>query len=93
MSKEECIEILSDMRAEYNIFVNVKEATRYHCLSIAIKALKDEPVGKWIDPQDPICYKCSNCGRYVNQEYGLSNPIFYHYCPWCGAKMEGVENA
>lgn len=44
--------------------------------------------GKWIDPEDPTCYKCSVCGEYATQEYGLTGPIFWRYCPNCGAKME-----
>lgn len=48
MTKEEAIEILSDMRAEYNIFSdNEEEATRYHALSWAIQAL-NERTGRWI---------------------------------------------
>lgn len=44
MIKEEAIEILSDMRAEYNIFSDdEEEATRYHALSWAIQALNEKP--------------------------------------------------
>lgn len=40
MSREEAIEILSDMRAEYNLFGDEEEATRYHVLSWAIQEIK-----------------------------------------------------
>jgi len=43
MRGEEAIEILSDIRAEYNLFGDEKEATRYHVLSWAIQAMKDTP--------------------------------------------------
>lgn len=46
--------------------------------------------GRWIDPEDLTCYKCSVCGEYATQEYGLTEPIFWHYCPSCGAKMDEV---
>ena len=48
-----------------------------------------EPIkhGKWIEPEDITCYKCSVCKKYVTQEYGLTEPIFWHYCPHCGALM------
>lgn len=46
MSREEAIEILSDMRAEYNLFGDEEEATRYHVLSWAIQAMKD--TRRWI---------------------------------------------
>lgn len=50
MIKEEAIEILSDMRAEYNIFSDdEEEATRYHALSWAIQALNEQQhTGRWI---------------------------------------------
>lgn len=40
MSREEAVEILSEMRAEYNIFGDEEEATRYHVLSWAIQEMK-----------------------------------------------------
>lgn len=52
-------------------------------------AVDAEPVrhGRWIDPEDPVCYKCSVCGRAANQPYGY-NVLFYARCPHCGAKMD-----
>lgn len=46
MSREEAIEILSEMRSEYNLFGDEEEATRYHVLSWAIQAMKDTQ--RWI---------------------------------------------
>lgn len=40
MSREEAVEFLSDMRAEYNLFGDEEEATRYHVLSWAIQEMK-----------------------------------------------------
>lgn len=45
--------------------------------------------GRWIDPEDPICYKCSECGKYTNQ-IAWKTVKFYEYCPNCGAKMDGA---
>lgn len=42
MSREEAIEILSEMRSEYNLFGDEEEATRYHVLSWAIQAMKGD---------------------------------------------------
>lgn len=87
MSREEAVEILSDMRAEYNLFGDEEEATRYHVLSMAIQEMKakqtERKVGKWID--EGTNYFCSECyrGCWVKSDY----------CPWCGARMEGEEDA
>ena len=85
MIKEEAIEILSDMRAEYNIFSDdEEEATRYHALSWAIQAL-NERTGRWIDaekaPFDMWYATCSECGKRQTLEY-------LNYCPNCGLPME-----
>lgn len=44
--------------------------------------------GRWVEPKDIVCYKCSECGKYSNQEYGTEKPNFYPRCPHCGAYME-----
>lgn len=90
MIKEEAIEILSDMRAEYNIFSDdEEEATRYHALSWAIQALNECKTGKW----DTECrtihghkfpvFACSKCGKESIDEY--------KFCPNCGADMRQDE--
>ena len=48
--------------------------------------------GRWGNPEDCVCYQCSNCGEYSNQHYGLTEAIFFKYCPQCGAKMDGVND-
>lgn len=59
MIKEEAIEILSDMRAEYNIFSDdEEEATRYHALSWAIQALNEQQrTGRWKSMSDDLISK------------------------------------
>ena len=101
MIKEEAIEILSDMRAEYNIFSDdEEEATRYHALSWAIQALNEQQrtgrkKGKFIGTEydgyadgNPVYYewKCSACGCIFEDE----EPT-YNFCPNCGAEMEVEE--
>lgn len=93
MSKEEAIEILSEMRSEYNLFGDEEEATRYHVLSWAIRAMNAEPVrhGRW---KRSKFYKniifCDECG----EPFELSNSLeHWNYCPNCGAKMDEVEDA
>lgn len=54
--------------------------------------MKERKTGRWIAPEDLICYKCSACGMYANQGYGLDEPIFWDYCPNCGADMRGRKD-
>lgn len=91
MIKEEAIEILSDMRAEYNIFSDdEEEATRYRALSWAIQAL-NERTGRWIvhmqrgNRSDREQKTCSKCGMtFVDLDVA-------NFCPNCGARMEVEE--
>lgn len=87
MNKEEAIEILSEMRSEYNLFGDEEEATRYHVLSWAIKEMNGEPVkhGRWYDEPNYLgtsmtMYFCSYCGSASYRE----DP----YCWHCGSKMD-----
>ena len=47
--------------------------------------IEAEPVrhGKWIEHKDypGLAYLCSECGRFTTERS--------HYCPDCGAKMDG----
>lgn len=85
MSREEAIEILSDMRAEYNLFGDEKEATRYHVLSWAIQDMKRK-IGHWIDD----C-ACSVCHWIHEDDEGFALLTNYPFCPNCGAYMRGEE--
>lgn len=42
--------------------------------------------GEWIDPAAENCYRCSVCDEYTTMEIPR---LLYHYCPNCGAKMDG----
>jgi len=95
MSKEEAIEILSDMRCECNLFGDEEEATRYHALSWAINAMNTEPKhGQWVYVKTIINgekeYKCSECNAPLYC-YGTPKQAHYDYCYMCGAKMDEVE--
>lgn len=62
-----------------------------HRIDFKGKLYDEVQYGKWVHPEDPTCYKCSVCGKYATQEHGLTEPIFWHYCPNCGARMEAEE--
>lgn len=89
MIKEEAVEVLSDMRAEYNIFSDdEEEATRYHALSWAIQAL-NERTGRWI--WDDEGFHCSECWHHTYGNTGEVLSGIYKFCPNCGARMEVKE--
>lgn len=69
MSKEEAIEILSEMRSEYNLFGDEEEATRYHVLSWAIRAMNAEPVVR--------CKDCIYYGDHGDGEMACAMMILY----------------
>lgn len=91
MIKEEAIEILSDMRAEYNIFSDdEEEATRYHALSWAIQALNEQQrTGRWIDDELICKARCSVCGEEWSW---MDNDMDrFLFCPNCGSYNGGED--
>lgn len=50
-----------------------------------LPAVNAAPVvhGHVLDSDNPFCGPCSACGESVNRKW--------HYCPNCGAKMDGGE--
>ena len=84
ISREAAIEALK--RAEA-----LTRAFGYHNV---IDTIREQPTidpvkrGKWIGSDDfDEYYRCSECGKGETQFGGL-----YHYCPNCGARMEGEED-
>lgn len=91
MSREEAIEILSEMRAEYNLFGDEEEATRYHVLSWAIQAMK--AAQRWIPVSEGLPKKN---GRYfvtrgLNACGALWNRVYIiNYSDLMGLKSEKI---
>lgn len=86
-------QITSEMDEIFRIASEIRLAigcnTSRECWELARKGdIQRMRHGKWIDPEDPTCYKCSVCGEYATQEYGLTEPIFWRFCPNCGAQMD-----
>lgn len=69
--------------------LNIREAIAEMIMSVPPADVVERKTGRWTDPADLICYKCTACGMYANQGYGLDEPLFWDYCPNCGADMRG----
>lgn len=60
-------------------------------LDMAIQALQEQKVGKWIEEgyvgNDNYNFICSECGHTDTH----TKAVKVNYCWFCGAKMEGAE--
>lgn len=84
------IEILSEIRSEYNCF-DEEEEPMYWALSRGIDALLHEPVhhGRWKQTKAyPGIIFCDECGEPFEKSNSSDK---WNYCPNCGAKMDGGE--
>ena len=98
MNREEAIEILKDLwRWEHP---NWLEKDIRQALEKGIEALKNQKSGHWITKEGKeqgydiagvktwyIQIMCNECGFIKTAIEGHTGQ--YHYCPNCGAKMEG----
>ena len=57
----------------------------------AVFEITPEP-GKWKETLEgySIYYECPKCGEGYSDEYGTPEEIGWHYCPECGARLEGI---
>ena len=71
---------------EHRVFVqNMNDIDRQTILNLP-PAQAERKKGKWIAPATEQIYRCSVCEEYTTLEVPR---LFYHYCPNCGAEMEG----
>lgn len=56
----------------------------------------DRPQGEWIKTDRLNCgarvYQCSICGEDVDEMPTVMSVPKYRFCPYCRAKMKGVDN-
>lgn len=87
MTREEAIKAIQIFQNDYDS--NGSERLD-NALDIAIKALEQQPkIGHWIKVSKGTL--CSICGCYAIDEEDGGLEILTDYCPWCGAKMQEVE--
>jgi len=69
-------------------------------IDMAIGALQAEPVkhGEWevyemhTTQYGKVGFQCSACGVPYKLEHRLGADVGWHYCPNCGAKMDGGKD-
>ena len=96
MNREEAIEILKGAIKK----PNTKDGYLGQALTMAIESLENQKTGHWITKEGKeqgydiagvktwyIQIMCNECGFIKTAIEGHTGQ--YHYCPNCGAKMEG----
>ena len=84
MLKEKCDEIISDKNLAYEFYVRICEIEEDNRFTI-VDDEQEAKTGYWIESAGND--KCSICGTEYSDlypDYGNT-----HFCPNCGAKMEG----
>ena len=89
MTNKEAIVFLSEFQQKHMMYGKAHERCMDISLSLAIKALENEPKkGKWIERNSvsPHCvyFQCNMCGT--------TKKYTHNFCPNCGADMREVEN-
>ena len=91
MTNDEAIAQLQRWKAYMDsLDADEDERLTVESLDAAIEALKEHKTGKWIKTarNGVLCSECKSGTRRMPMLLG--NPL-YKYCPFCGVKMEGVE--
>ena len=88
MTREEAIKWI-----EYHIDISDydEDDDLLTALKMAVKALKKQRTGRWIETDDYDAWRCSECDEYFCLYEGTPQDNKYYYCPNCGAKMEEVK--
>lgn len=57
----------------------------------AVFTITPEP-GKWKEQEEyyNVYYECPACGEAYTSDYGTPEEMGWHYCPECGARLEGI---
>ena len=57
----------------------------------AVFTITKEP-GRWKEAEEGYStyYECPECGEGYSDEYGTPEEMGWHYCPECGAWLEGI---
>ena len=101
MNCEDCIHNeVCHMREVYNdIEEQIKELG---CMDFIARAdVQEIKHGEWIETQEPLgwcdvdCAECSVCHEswIIDEDSSIEDyECMWHYCPNCGAKMDGGKN-
>ena len=88
MTREEAIKWI-----EYHIDISDydEDDDLLTALKMAVKALKKQRTGRWIETDDYDAWRCSECDEYFCLYEGTPQDNKYYYCPNCGARMLGED--
>ena len=101
MTCKDCIHNeVCHMREIYN---NIEEQIKeLGCMDFIARAdVQEIKHGKWIETQEPLgwrdvdCAECSVCHEswIIDEDSSIDDyECMWHYCPHCGAKMDGGNN-
>ena len=77
---------------EFNAHGNSDMYHEFGCtVYSALEILKEQEAktGKWIlDDEDANSWKCSECGDLLIINDGTPHENNWHFCPYCGTKLE-----
>lgn len=98
MERNDVITALEDLKDRCPKYIKEYQALDYAILSLrtdeTYQHMGEVIHAKWIWNNARFMYVCSNCGHNPTKGTGFNHDIdalneHYHYCRYCGAKMDG----
>ena len=84
---EECQKAFEELGGESGIYADAYNDLAEDFYSIPAADVAPVVHGRWVDAGRGI-KACSNCNHGIKEHMACAN----HYCPNCGAKMDGGDN-
>lgn len=71
-----------ELRMQGNLFRRAVES----CPTADVVEVKH---ATWVSVDADVIFRCSYCDAEVSTSWDYENDDMFHYCPCCGAKMDG----
>lgn len=100
VKKSDVINLISDMLEDEWGYEGIREDIAFIISKIPVADVEEVKRGQWLNfYNDFSTAECSKCGELVEvspdetpkEEIFKEFKEFYHFCPNCGAKMDGDE--